>query len=95
MFLDVLVPAALPQIFVAMRIAMGVAVLVIVAAEFLVGNTGLGYLIFDSRRLFINDVMYVGIVSVAILGVVLTSIVTLIGRRLTPWAPRPTARGVR
>jgi sulfonate transport system permease protein len=95
MFTDVLLPAALPQIFVALRIGMGVAVLVIVAAEFLVGDTGLGYVIFNAQRLFINDVMYVGIVCVAILGVVLSAIVTFIGRVLTPWASHSKARDVR
>jgi sulfonate transport system permease protein len=95
MFSDVLLPAALPQIFVALRIGMGVAVLVIVAAEFLVGDTGLGYVIFNSRRLFINDVMYAGIVTVALLGVVLSAIVTYVGRALTPWASHSKARTVR
>ncbi|MCW2622146.1 MAG: putative taurine transport system permease protein [Frankiales bacterium] len=95
MFTDVLLPAALPQIFVALRIGMGVAVLVIVAAEFLVGDTGLGYVIFNAQRLFINDVMYVGIVCVAVLGVVLSAIVTFVGRVLTPWAAPSKTRQIR
>ncbi|MBX6389872.1 MAG: ABC transporter permease [Frankia sp.] len=87
MFRHVLVPAALPQMFVAMRVAAGVAFLVIIAAEFIVGENGLGYLIFQSRALFINDQMFVGIVVVAIEGVVFAELVRLIGRRVTRWAP--------
>jgi sulfonate transport system permease protein len=80
-------PAILPQVFVAMRVAAGVAALVIVAAEYIVGNTGLGYLIFNSRSLFLNDRMYVGIVVVALFGVAFAEVVRRVGRWVTPWAP--------
>lgn len=94
MFRHVLLPAALPRLFVGLRIAMGVAVLVMIAAEFLVGDTGLGYLIFNSRRLFLIGQTYVGIVVVAALGVVLAGIVTWVGDRLTPWHDRQSVRAV-
>jgi sulfonate transport system permease protein len=87
MFRHVLLPGALPQILVGTRIAAGVSVLVIVAAEFVAATDGLGYLIFNSRSLFQNDVMYVGIVCVALLGVIFSEIIRFLGRRLTPWAP--------
>ncbi|MES9536377.1 ABC transporter permease subunit [Actinomadura sp. NPDC000600] len=87
MFRHVLLPGALPQIMVGARIAAGVSVLVIVASEFVAATDGLGYLIFNSRALFQNDVMYVGIVCVAVLGVVFSEIIRFLGRRLTPWAP--------
>jgi sulfonate transport system permease protein len=87
MFRHVLVPGALPQIVVALRVAAGVAVLVIVAAEFIVGDSGLGYLIFNSRALFINDRMYVGIVVVALFGVAFSELIRALGRLVTPWAP--------
>ncbi|MEV5771340.1 ABC transporter permease [Streptomyces antimycoticus] len=92
MFRHVLLPASLPQVLVGMRVASGVAVLVIVASEQIAANDGLGHLIFDSRTLFQNDVMFVGIVCVAVLGVVFSELVRFIGRRLTPWAPRDRGR---
>ncbi|OHV40028.1 MULTISPECIES: ABC transporter permease [Pseudofrankia] len=92
MFRHVLVPAALPQMFVAMRVAAGVAFLVIIAAEFIVGDDGLGYLIFQSRTLFINDQMFVGIVVVALEGVLFAELVRLVGRRVTRWAPADQER---
>ncbi len=88
----VTVPAVLPQLFVALRVGVNVSVIMIVAAEFLVGTSGLGYLIFDSRRLFANEQMFVGIVVVSLMGVTLAGIVTWAGRRLTPWA-RPPRHG--
>lgn len=88
MFRHVLIPASLPTIFVAMRVAGGVAFLVIVAAEFIVGTNGLGYLIFSSRALFLNGQMFVGIVVIAIEGVVFAELIRWVGRSLTKWAPK-------
>src|SRR5690606_4839491 len=82
---SVIVPAVLPQLFVALRVGVNVSIIMIVAAEFLVGTSGLGYVIFDARRLFNNDEMFVGIVVVSIMGVLLANIVGWIGRRITPW----------
>jgi sulfonate transport system permease protein len=88
MFGHVTWPYALPQLVVSMRISMGVAVLVTTAAEFISGTSGLGYLIFHSQELFLLDQSYVGIVTVALLGVVLSGLVVLAGRALTPWEDR-------
>ncbi|MFB7499576.1 ABC transporter permease [Streptomyces sp. NPDC056161] len=93
MFRHVLLPASLPAVLVGARIAAGVAVLVIVASEQIAASDGLGHLIFDSRALFQNDVMFVGIVCVAVLGVLFSELVRIAGRLLTPWAPRDRGRG--
>src|SRR5207237_6162906 len=50
LFTQVVIPAALPQIIVGMRIGLGVAWLVVVAAEMIALRSGLGYLIIDSRN---------------------------------------------
>ena len=50
LFLQVVFPATLPQIIVGMRIGLGVAWLVVVAAEMIALRSGLGYLIIDSRN---------------------------------------------
>ncbi|MFG2502443.1 ABC transporter permease [Streptomyces sp. NPDC048441] len=92
MFRHVLLPASLPAVLVGARIAAGVAVLVIVASEQIAAADGLGHLIFDSRALFQNDVMFVGIVCVALLGVIFSELVRIAGRLLTPWAPQDRGR---
>lgn len=84
-FVHVLLPCALPQILVGLRVAMNVAVLVTIAAEFVVGSAGLGYLVNNARQLFNNGEMYTGIVAIAAVGVIMTGAVVWIGRRLTPW----------
>lgn len=50
LLLQVVIPAALPQIIVGLRVSLGVAWLVVVAAEMLALRSGLGYLIIDSRN---------------------------------------------
>ena len=50
LFLQVVIPAALPQVIVGMRVSLGVAWLVVVAAEMIALRSGLGYLIIDSRN---------------------------------------------
>jgi NitT/TauT family transport system permease protein len=50
LFSRVVIPAVLPQIIVAMRVSLGVAWLVVVAAEMIALRSGLGYLIIDSRN---------------------------------------------
>ena len=47
---QVVFPAALPQILVGLRIALGIAWLVVVAAEMIAVDSGLGYLVIDSRN---------------------------------------------
>ncbi|MEV5561034.1 ABC transporter permease [Nonomuraea wenchangensis] len=91
-FTDVIIPAILPSVFVSLRVGANVAILVIVAAEYIATNTGLGFLIFNSRQLLINGWMYVGIATVAILGVVLSSVIAGMGRLLTPWSQESRSR---
>jgi sulfonate transport system permease protein len=86
MFRHVLVPAALPQIFVGLRIAAGVSVLIMVGVEFVIGEDGLGHLIEQGRSLFLFEQTYVGIVLVAVIGLVFALVVRGVGRLLAPWA---------
>ena len=68
----VLLPAILPQLIVAMRIALGVAWLVVVAAEMIAVNSGLGFLIVDARNAGDRyDLVIAGMFLIGVIGVVL------------------------
>ena len=68
----ILLPAILPQLIVAMRITLGVAWLVVVAAEMIAVNSGLGFLIVDARNAGNRyDLVVAGMVLIGIIGVVL------------------------
>ncbi|WFR72613.1 ABC transporter permease [Prescottella defluvii] len=84
----VILPASLPAVFVSLRLAAGNAVLVLIGIEFVQGSKGMGYLIWNSWQLFDVGRMYVGVVLVAIFGVLFQSAITGIGKLLTPWTRR-------
>ncbi|MFC0527317.1 ABC transporter permease [Phytohabitans kaempferiae] len=85
MFRHVLLPAALPEIFVGLRIAAGVAVLMLVGIEFVISDQGLGYLIEQGRTLLLLEQSYVGIVLVAVIGYLFALLVKLVGRLFIRW----------
>jgi nitrate/nitrite transport system permease protein len=69
--LRVILPAAAPTIVTGMRISIGIAWLVIVAAEMLVGGTGIGYFIWNEwNNLSITNVIF-GILMIGVVGMVL------------------------
>jgi len=72
LFRQVVIPAALPQIIVGMRIGLGVAWLVVVAAEMIALRSGLGYLIIDSRNAGNRyDLVVAGMVIIGLIGLLL------------------------
>ena len=69
---DVVLPAALPQLIVALRISLGVAWLVVVAAEMIAVNSGLGFLIVDARNAGNRyDLVVAGMVMIGLIGLAL------------------------
>lgn len=79
-FLHIVVPASLPAIYVGMRLALASSFLVIVAAEMLAADSGLGALIWTSRLYFRIDWMFVGIVTLGLLGFATDRLWKLLGR---------------
>lgn len=76
LFRRVILPAALPQIITGIRIALGVAWLVVVAAEMIAVNSGLGYLIIDARNAGKRyDLVVAGMVMIGLIGLVLDVLV--------------------
>jgi NitT/TauT family transport system permease protein len=71
LFRRVVFPAALPQIVTSLRIGLGIAWLVIVAAEMIAVESGLGYLILDARNSNYYDRVAGAMVAIGILGVAL------------------------
>ena len=72
LFSRVVIPAALPQIIVGMRIGLGVAWLVVVAAEMIALRSGLGYLIIDSRNAGNRyDLVIAGMIIIGLIGLLL------------------------
>jgi len=76
LFRRVILPGALPQILTGVRIALGVAWLVVVAAEMIAVNSGLGYLIIDARNAGKRyDLVVAGMVVIGLIGLALDLVV--------------------
>jgi NitT/TauT family transport system permease protein len=79
LFRRVIIPAVLPQIIVGMRIGLGVAWLVVVAAEMIALRSGLGYLIIDSRNAGNRyDLVIGGMVIIGLIGLLLDGLMRLL-----------------
>ena len=76
---------ALPTIFAGLRIALAVSFIVLVASEFVATKSGIGYLIWNSWELLQVDVMFVGIVTIGILGLITSVLFQEIERKAVPW----------
>jgi NitT/TauT family transport system permease protein len=85
MFRRIVFFGALPTIFAGLRIALAVSFIVLVAAEFVATKSGIGYLIWNSWELLQVDVMFVGIVTVGILGLITSALFQEIERKVIPW----------
>jgi NitT/TauT family transport system permease protein len=87
LFLRVVFPAALPQIIVGMRIGLGVAWLVVVAAEMIALRSGLGYLIMDSRNAGNRyELVVAGMIIIGLIGLALDGIMRLLeGMKVVRW----------
>jgi nitrate/nitrite transport system permease protein len=79
----VILPAAAPMIVTGMRISIGIAWLVIVAAEMLVGGTGIGYFVWNEwNNLSITNVIS-AILCIGVVGMLLDQILARMGRAVT------------
>jgi NitT/TauT family transport system permease protein len=87
LFLRVVFPATLPQIITGMRIGLGVAWLVVVAAEMIALRSGLGYMIIDSRNAGNRyDLVIAGMIIIGLIGLALDGIMRLLeGMKVVRW----------
>ena len=81
----VIIPAASPSILTGIRLSAANAILILVAAEMLGANSGLGYLIFYSEQSYAIPEMYAGIVAIAGIGWTVNYLLVVFERRVTRW----------
>ena len=83
----VVIPATLPEVIVGMRIGLGVAWLVVVAAEMIALRSGLGYLIMDSRNAGNRyDLVIAGMVIIGLIGLLLDALMHMLeGLKIVRW----------
>jgi ABC-type nitrate/sulfonate/bicarbonate transport system permease component len=82
----VVLPSAMPLVLSGMRIALGIALVLVVVAEMMAGTGGVGYLVIDLQRSFRIVDMYAWVVILAVLGYTLNEIFVRVERRALHWS---------
>src|SRR5436190_2033861 len=87
-FTTILLPATLPGVMDALRITLGWAWTYLIVAELVAAEHGLGIMILESQRGFHTEKIFVGLVTIGLLGFASDVLLKWLHRRLLPWSPR-------
>ena len=86
--LKVVLPAAIPHIFNGLHLGMGVAIILVVAAEMIGGSsqTGMGFLLINAGQVMDTDRVFASLVVMAVAGAAIIKLQRFIDRKMAPWA---------
>ena len=87
LFWRVILPGALPSIFVGLRYALGIMWLTLIVAETIAASSGIGYMAMQAREFLLVDVVVLSIVIYALLGKLADSTARLLERLCLGWHP--------
>lgn len=88
-YLTVALPGALPMIFAGLKLGMGMALILIVAAELSAAKAGVGWMIWRAYDMFDIEQMFVALITLSILGYLFSLMLDLIESRVLPWKQQP------
>ena len=83
--IHVVLRSAVPDIVVGLRLALGLAFLLIVGAELIAASEGLGWLIWDARFHFMGDRILVGMIAIGAVGYLLNRLLQMVESHLLRW----------
>jgi NitT/TauT family transport system permease protein len=84
----VVLPGILPGVFGGLSVGMGVAWICVISAEMISGRLGVGYRTWQAYTVLAYPQVFVGIITIGVLGFATSAAVELVGRRATRWLPR-------
>jgi NitT/TauT family transport system permease protein len=87
-FITIALPGALPVIFAGLRLGWGASLLLLVTAEMVSSQSGIGFIIWRAWQLMSVEDMYVGLVVIAFIGIASFWLIDLAEARLLPWKKR-------
>lgn len=80
-------PAILPLVFAGMKLGLGISLLLVVAAEMIAADAGIGFLILTAADLMQTKKLMVGLITLSLLGLSFNGLLQRIERRCLPWKP--------
>jgi NitT/TauT family transport system permease protein len=90
---QVVLPGILPGLFGGLSVGMGVAWICVISAEMISGRLGVGYRTWQAYTVLDYPGVFVGIITIGVLGFTTAAAIELIGRRATRWLPRGEETG--
>lgn len=84
-FRTIALPGALPLIMTGVKLGVGMGLILIAIAEMIGAKSGLGYMIWNAWEILSVETMYVGLIVIALLGVLLSLALDELERILVPW----------
>lgn len=88
LFRRVIIPASIPGIFVGLRLSATTALLLLIAAEMIGANRGIGFQVMNAQYNFQIPLMFAAIFLLALAGLLANAILVILQRRLCRWNPR-------
>ena len=85
LFVKIVLPSAVPSIITGMRLAATYSYLMLVVSEMVGANSGLGYMVVNAQYLLSINLLYVGVIVLALLGIGTNYALVALERRLTAW----------
>lgn len=85
-FMNVILPASLPDIFTGLRTAIGFEYTTLVAAEMVAAKQGIGWMVLDASNWLKSEVVFAGVIVMGLTGILLTTIVMLLEKKFVHWA---------
>ena len=87
LFRKIILPGALPAIFTGLRLGLGLALITVIAVEFVTAKSGLGHLVFRSWQMLLTAEMFAAFVLIGLIGLALTRGLRLLQQRALAWTP--------
>ncbi len=88
LFIHVIFPSCLPEIFTGLRTAIGVSYSTLVAAEMVAAVSGIGWMVLDASKFLRSDVIFVGIIIMGVIAILIDGVIRWIQKTQLPWIGR-------
>ncbi|MBD2329238.1 ABC transporter permease subunit [Alkalinema sp. FACHB-956] len=88
LFVYVILPSCLPEIFTGLRTAIGVAYSTLVAAEMVAAVSGIGWMVLDASKFLRSDVIFVGIIIMGTIAILIDTVIRWVEKSQLPWIGR-------
>lgn len=85
LLIGVILPGSLPHIFTGIRLAWGISLIVIIAAEMVGASAGIGYMVMEAQQTFRTERLFAGIIVIGLIGLLTDRGFHALRRACLPW----------